>query len=303
MDTKRSNIALDPYLEVDPIHSKNKLQVKDKDKFKNLDAINSNISRLYKSIGIPLVPDFKTNLVIDNSCYHGDIVIYAQNIAKQIANSFGLQVVKVVITFVKDLGAPGRVQLSAGDIFSIELDNKFISNTNLISAILAHEIAHVYLYRHNIRIQDTFQNEVLTDTTAAFLGGAWLILNSSYEETSYVDNRKSVNWFGYISQYEVGYILAKRDFLLQQNSSDAMIYGRSGEFFEAGKSHFLKSLERPYVKRSVLGNLVYRLKSRLKKGSIVFSCICCEQKLKIPESNKTLSVHCPTCGNNLRCYS
>ena len=297
MGKKQNKIPPDPYSK--PIQ----LKVKDKDKFKNIKAINSNISHLYKTIGTNLVPNFKTNLVIDNSCYHNDIVICTQNIAKQIANSLGLHIIKVVVTFVHDLGAPGQVQLSAGDTFSVKVDRKYIFNTNLISAILAHEIAHIYLFKHNISIKDTFQNEVFTDTTAAFLGGAWLILNSSYEETSYLNYQTTVKWFGYITQYEVGYILAKRDFLLKQDSSDSMIFGRSGEFFDAGKAHFLKSLGRPYVKRSALGNLVYRLKSRLIKGSIVFKCICCEQQLRIPESDKTLSVHCPTCGNDLLCYS
>lgn len=275
----------------------------DKDKFKNISAINSNISSLYKSIGAPLVPNFKTNLIIDNRYYHSDIVIFTQNIAKQIANHFGLQITKIVVTFHHNLEVPGRVKLSSGNTFFIEVDDKYKFNTNFISAILAHEIAHIYLFKHNMNVKDTFQNEVFTDTTAAFLGCSWLILNSSYEEVTCLTYQKTVHSFGYITQSEVGYILAKRDFLLQQNSSDAMIYGRSREFFDAGKAHFLKSLRRPYVKRSALGNLSYRLKSRLIKGSIVFSCICCEQKLRISESNKTLSVRCPTCGNNLLCYS
>ncbi|MDD2733731.1 MAG: hypothetical protein PHF56_07295 [Desulfuromonadaceae bacterium] len=271
------------------------------DKFKNISAINANITSLYKSIAAPLVPNFKTNLVIDNRYYHGNVVIYTQNIAKQIANHFGLQISKIIVTFIHNLGVPGKVGLSAGNIFFVEVDEKYKSNTNFISAILAHEIAHIYLFRHNIRISDTLRNEILTDTAAAFLGCAWLILNSSYEEASELN--MTINTFGYITQYEVGYIQAKRDFLLQQDSSDAMIYGHSREFFDAGKSHFLDNLGRPYVQRSAVGNLAYRLKSRLKTGSIVFRCICCEQQLKIPESNKTLSVYCPGCGNKLLCYS
>jgi hypothetical protein len=273
----------------------------DKNKFKNISAINANISRLYKSIGAPLVPNFNTNLVIDNGYYHSDIFVSTQNIAKQIADCLGLDITKVVVTFVHNLGVPGKVELSAGNTFFIEVDERYKSNTNFISAILAHEVAHIYLFKHKICIKDTFQNEVLTDTTAAFLGCAWLLLNSSYEEAS--ELHMTLNSFGYISQFEVGYILAKRDFLLQQNSSDAMIYGHSREFFDVGKSYFLKSLRRPYVKRSALGNLDYQIKSTLKAGSIIFRCICCDQLLKIPENNKTLSVRCPSCCNNLLCYS
>ena len=277
--------------------------MKDRDKFKNTIAINNHIITLYKSIGVPLIPDFKTNMVIDNGNFYNDIVILTQNIARQIANQFGLSITKVVVTFVHNLGVPGKVELSAGNVFFIEVDEMYKSNTNFISAILAHEIAHIYLFKHRINISDTFQNEVLTDTTAAFLGCANLILNSSYEEFSCENNKTTVHSFGYISQYEVAYILAKRDFLLQQNSSGAMVYGRSKEFFDAGRTYFLKSLGRPYIKRSTLGNLAYQLKSSLKACSMVFRCICCEQQLRIPENNKTLSVSCPICNNQLLCYS
>lgn len=277
--------------------------MKDNDKFKNIRAINSNISSLYQSIGAPLVPNFKTNLVIDTRHYQSDISVFTQNIARQIAQHLGLHITKVIVSFVANLGVPGRVELSAGNTFFVGVDEKYRFNTNFIAAILAHEIAHIYLFKHNLHSNDTLRNEILTDTTAAFLGCAWLMLNSSYEETSPVNYQKTIHSFGYISQYEVGYILAKRDFLLEHDSAKAMIYGRSEEYFAAGKAYFLKSLGRPYIKRSALGNLAYRLKAKLINGSIVFRCICCEHQLCIPESNKALSVDCPACGNDLPCYS
>ena len=62
MSKKGSTIAVDPYLS----RAQNKLKVKDKDKFKNIQAINANIGSLYRTIGAPLVPNFKNDLVIDN---------------------------------------------------------------------------------------------------------------------------------------------------------------------------------------------------------------------------------------------
>lgn len=274
-----------------------------KTKFKNISAINSYINMLYKSFGSPLIPDFKTNLLIGNRYFHNNIVIYTQNIAKQIANHFGLNITHVIVTFVNKLGVPGKVILSSGNTFFVEIDTKYQSNTNFISAILAHEIAHIYLFRKGLMLNDTYSNELLTDTTACFVGCANLILNSSYDEVSFLGNQTTVHSFGYITQYEVGYILAKRDFLLQQNSSEMLIYGRSKEFYEEGKAYFLKSLRRPYVKRSSLGNLAYWIKAKFKAGSIIFNCICCDQQIRISANNKILSVYCPTCNNSLLCYS
>ena len=293
MNSNYKNVATDPYLEKQK--QSNRLKIKHKDKFKNINEINSNIRTLYTTIGVPLVPCFDANLLISSSSN-------PQKVAEQIANFLGLSNIQVIVTFVDNLGAPGRVHLSSGNAFNIEINNMYSANSNVIAAILAHEIAHIYLFKHNIIIKNTLQNEVLTDTTAAFLGCASLILNSSYDEMSFY-NQGHVRSFGYITQYEVGYIQAKRDFLLQQDSSKAMIWGRSEEFFKEGKACFLKSVGRPYVKRSVVGNAVYRLKSLLKKVSIVFKCIGCGQSLRIPARDKTLSVRCPTCGNTLLCYS
>lgn len=277
--------------------------MQEKDKFKNIPAINAHIRTLYRLINAPLAPNFRSNLVIDSSQFNNDPVICAQNIAKQIACHFGLKLALVVVTFVHNLGAPGKVELSAGSSFHIDIDAKYKSNTNFLAAILAHEIAHIYLFRHNISINGALENEILTDTVASFLGCAGVILNSSYDEVSYENNRTTVHSFGYITHYEVGYILAKRDFLLRQDSSEAMIYGRSKEFFTAGKTYFFQTLGRPYRKRSRTEKLVYWLKSRFKAGSIIFQCICCEQQLSIPANNKLLSVHCASCDNTLLCYS
>jgi hypothetical protein len=285
--------ATDPYLEKQK--QSNRLKIKEKDKFKNLPEIDSYIRTLYETVGVPLIPRFDTDLSISSSSN-------PQSAAKQIANFFGLDKIQPSVSFVNNLGVPGRVHLSHGNAFPIEIDKGYSYSPNVISAILAHEIAHIYLFKHNIAIQDTLQNEILTDTTAAFLGCANLILNSSYEQmASHIETK--VIWFGYITQYEVGYVQAKRDFLLRQDSSKAMIYGRSEEFFEEGRAHFLKSLGRPYVKPSALGKTADLLKSLLNKRSVVFRCIGCGQRLRIPARDTTLSVHCPTCRNNLLCYS
>lgn len=277
--------------------------MQDKDKFTNIPVINAFISKLYTLINAPLIPDFKSDAGIDSGLFSNDPLICAQNIARHIARHFGLTFSHIVVAFVHNLGAPGKVELSAGSDFHVDIDAKYKLNTNFLAAILAHEIAHIYLFRHNIRIDDTLENEILTDTVASFLGCARLILNSSYDEVSYANNRTTVHSFGYITQYEVGYIAAKRDFLLRQDSSEAMMYGRSKEFYMAGKDHFYKTLGRPYRKRSRVEKLAYWLKSRFNAGTIVFKCICCEQQLSIPAHNKLLSVHCKACDNILLCYS
>lgn len=43
-------------------------------------------------------------------------------------------------------------------------------NPDVLTAVLAHEVMHLYLYYNGIQFQDTLSNEILTDTAAVYFG-------------------------------------------------------------------------------------------------------------------------------------
>lgn len=43
-------------------------------------------------------------------------------------------------------------------------------NLDVLTAVLAHEVMHLYLYYNGIQFQDTLSNEILTDTAAVYFG-------------------------------------------------------------------------------------------------------------------------------------
>lgn len=59
----------------------------------------------------------------------------------------------------------------------IFINSKYKNDTLAVGAILAHEMMHLYLSRLNLRLQDTQENELLTDLATINTGLSILILN------------------------------------------------------------------------------------------------------------------------------
>lgn len=89
-------------------------------------------------------------------------------------------------------------KISAGGIATtINLQLHEYYNLDVITAILAHEVMHLYLYYNGISFSDTLMNEVLTDTAAVYFGfGEYLYrgyrmlevnLGSSYHKVGYIN--------------------------------------------------------------------------------------------------------------------
>lgn len=78
-------------------------------------------------------------------------------------------------------------------------------NLDVITAILSHEVMHLYLYYNGIHFSDTLSNEVLTDTAAVYFGfGEYLYRGYKVIETNLGFSYQKV---GYIRPEDVQFIL------------------------------------------------------------------------------------------------
>ncbi len=78
-------------------------------------------------------------------------------------------------------------------------------NLDVITAVLAHEVMHLYLYYQGIYKSDTLENEVLTDTAAVYFGyGNYLQRGYKIIETNM---GLSYHKVGYIRPDDVQYII------------------------------------------------------------------------------------------------
>ena len=91
-----------------------------------------------------------------------------------------------------------------GAFTTINLQLHSYYNLDVITAILSHEVMHLYLYYNGIRFSDTLSNEVLTDTAAVYFGfGEYLYRGYQIIETQMGFSYQKV---GYIRPRDVKFI-------------------------------------------------------------------------------------------------
>ena len=282
--------------------------------FDNLEIIDSSIATLFRDLTPPFIKKFTHASVIDE-LYRSpwaEPVKETQEIARSILRYFGIKNSAVKVTFDPILPVPGRVKMGISDVFFVDINSEYNNQRNVVIAILAHEVAHIFLHKHQIKFEDAEDDEMLTDTTAAFLGFGPCILNVAYNRTSRTGNRISTSEFvlGYLSVDEFGYVIAKRNHYFGTASPIQIEPGLPAEGYESGRklAENIRS-QRPFAKRDVFDRLFWWIKSFFAQNQgngetpIVFKCPHCSQKLRIPASRKTLQVTCSTCRAMQVCYS
>lgn len=128
-----------------------------------------------------------------------------QRVARNLVAHLRLPRTRITVDFrAMPDGRAGMVTLGAGPEYLVEIDAGFAARRTDIGAVLAHEVMHVFLQRHDMRSED----EVLTDTATAYLGAGWPLLNAhrSYRSYSY----SYTEHLGYLSSTELAYVLGKR---------------------------------------------------------------------------------------------
>ena len=287
--------------------------------FKNVGLVNRSIRELFLKLSPHRLGQFGTTfeLTPTESSNLLDPVLRVQRIARHLAFHYRLNVSVVIVTFRSDLLVAGHVELTNNWDFFVELNSKYKHDVRSTAAILAHEIAHIFLHQNGIRFADTFENEVLTDTAAVLLGCGPVILNAADQtkNTSFsgltVRTTTSSSHFGYISIDELGYVQAKRDFLLGSKLNGFVRRGFPRSGYRRERWAFRMQRRRPPYARfkSAAGiwgevrKLFRRNSTHANNEKITFACFFCSQRIRVPVLGKKLAVHCPTCGQTLVCHS
>ncbi|WP_369218123.1 hypothetical protein, partial [Streptomyces flavofungini] len=132
-----------------------------------------------------------------------DLHLGAQRVAREMVRHLRLPDARVIVSF-REMRHAASVELAAGPEYFVELNDRFRTHRRDIGAALAHEVMHVYLHRLDLTFPGTRDNEILTDTAAAYLGAGWLLLDA------YREDGASSQKLGYLTPEEYGYVIAKR---------------------------------------------------------------------------------------------
>ena len=276
--------------------------------FPNIDLINLSLRELFLRLTPARIRQFASNfeLTARENNRSDDPVIRVQKIARRFADHYRISVSAVIVNFRSDMDVPGRVELSPASEFFVELHNDHRNALKPTVAILAHEVAHIFLYQAGIRLDPTFHNEVLTDTTAVFLGCGAAILNGTHQTTTMPDGfiTSTVKTYGYLSLDEFGYVQAKRDAFFCSAPTKLVNRGLPRRGYRAGRRRLKSELNAPPLSPPGFLTRIFQPQPKPDPDQkITFACIFCSQPLRIPRLGKTISVRCPTCKETFPCYT
>jgi len=177
----------------------------------------------------------------------GDI-LKLQGVAKEIADFVGLGGLTFVVSITKQrANVAGRVELNySGNNVFVEISDDMRKFEDAIVATLAHEITHKYMQINGISsgtgLAHEYENEVLTDITAIFLGLGKLMLNGTGEEKTHREEKIDGTHYvtetrrcGYLSRQQLAFVyrlifamrgVSKRDMLsnLSPAAKNAVLY-------------------------------------------------------------------------------
>jgi len=141
--------------------------------------------------------------------------IRLQGAAKEIAVFLGLNNYTFLITVTKQkTKIAGNIELkySGNDVF-VEISEDVQGFEDAVIATLAHELTHKYMQLNGIslgtNIVKEYDNEVLTDITAIFLGMGKLLLNGCINEQTYQEYRGG-DKYDVTKTMKVGYLTQKQ---------------------------------------------------------------------------------------------
>jgi hypothetical protein len=295
--------------------------------YPHLPAIHKSIHALYRHLSAPRVRSFNESIQFGQlfAGAYPEPSLAVQQIAKKMASFLGLQIGPIIVTFRDDLEVPGRVELTRDSHFFVDVCSAYRGSPRDVAAILAHEVAHIFLHRAGLSLEGS-EDEILTDTTAAYLGLGWLALDSyavNFEQVNPQNTRLTKRQFGYLTPEECGYVLAKRALVFGELPANWLRRVEGKYAYEQGYSlafqeyrvpplaSALSQEQREYAKRR-------RRAQRARGGShrydhtaydfegngilrVSFPCPVCFQRLRIPVREGEIVVHCPVCGGRFDC--
>ena len=195
-----------------------------------------------------------------------------------------------------------------GGKYQVKMSKDLEDNFRSVSAILIHELMHVYLNLHGIFYETHSEYEEATDLACILMGFGIPMINAKKAWNVEAHRRTlggggitggmSYHIIGYLSEKQIGYAFAT--FLADRNISVSEIE----EHIDSQCLHIVTNgvaLEQAYRDRlATKRNAVALVNEQQKKREVSeFSCPVCFQKMAVPTDTVrrvgVLKTHCPKC--------
>ncbi|MEV4435339.1 hypothetical protein [Streptomyces sp. NPDC049555] len=273
--------------------------------FPHLETVRAAIHALYKRLSYDGVHSFEASVPPADVAFPDtdDLYLGVQRVAREMVRHLRLPDARMIVAF-RDMRHAGNVELAAGPEYFIELNARFKTHRRDIGAALSHEVMHVYLHRLGLEFAGTRDNEILTDTAAAYLGAGWLLLDA------YRESEVSTQKLGYLTPEEFGYVLAKRAQAFGEDPSPWFTSPQAYDAYVRGRERARQDGRRPPLAAAGrLGRHRYARDRRagaagvgyaFEGARVTFACPECDQQLRVPVRGR-FRARCGLCRAVLDC--
>jgi hypothetical protein len=288
--------------------------------FPHLAMVQASLTALYRRMSSDIVGLFPASVRPESVEFPADDDLYlgAQRVAKVIVRHYRLPDARMVVSF-RDMVHAGSVELAAGPEYFVELHSRFRTDRRDVGAVLAHEVMHVYLHRLGLGFPGVRENEILTDTAAAYLGAGWLLLDSYRQEPAAVGERVTMTAtkLGYLTPEEFGYVLAKRAVVFGDDIEPWLTSVQARDAYRVGLARARADRRRPPLLGSNWADRRRYARDR-RAGSaapaagyafegqgpgpkrVLFACPTCHQRIRVQVRGK-VRARCGLCHTVLEC--
>ncbi|MEJ8644775.1 hypothetical protein WKI68_32905 [Streptomyces sp. MS1.HAVA.3] len=274
--------------------------------FPHLATVRASITALFRRLSADGIRAYDASFTPADAAFDAtdDLHLGAQRVASAMVRALRLPDARMVVAF-RPMDQAATVELAAGPEYFIEVNDRFRTHRRDLAAALSHEVAHVLLHRLDLGSPDSAENEILTDTAAAYLGAGWLLLDA-YREDELTHQK-----FGYLTPEEFGYVLAKRAALFGEDPSTWFTSPQAYEAYVRGRA--LAERDHRRAPLTAAGPLARRRYAKARrtgaipadgpaKGSIDGSADGAAYRFEQGGSDSGLRVSfpCPVCRQRLR---
>lgn len=285
--------------------------------FPHLATVHASLTALYRRLSYDTVSQFAASVRPEVVYFPPDEDAYlgALRVARVMVRHFRLPDARIVVGF-RAMEHAGSIELTAGPEYFVELHERFRTDRRDVGAALAHEVTHVYLHRLALEFPDLRDNEILTDTAAAYLGVGWLLLDAYREEATVREDRLGMSAFklGYLTPEEYGYVLAKRALAFGDDVEPWFSSVQARDAYRTGLALAHRELRRPPLAAAGWAARLRYAKDR-RTGTagtagyvfeqagpprVSFPCPVCRQRIRVPVRGR-LTARCGLCRTELEC--
>ncbi|MBF9134620.1 hypothetical protein I0C86_37680 [Plantactinospora sp. S1510] len=290
------------------------------DRGSSLDEVRRAIYTLYRRLSPATVYGFSSSIPAEDVTVRSDedLISGTERVAHALVEHLRLPDTRITVDFTPmPPGRAGRVQLGTGPQYFVEIDSSFVGHRRDIGAILAHEVAHVFLEYHNMRYED----EILTDTTAAYLGVGWPLLEAHRTTALYTQ------WLGYLGSYAFGYALGRRAITFSEDplpwlsgiqaraayqGGHALAYQEWNQpplasadsggrrRYEKDRARVRRQLDRGAVRPHAAAKSEHYAFSGRSPLKVTFNCPICSVRISLPVERR-VEICCEMCTTTLDC--